>query len=60
MPEPKVAEVISVRRKTKKRRLSKEERKVIWAQPAANAGAGWQSHYKPADPVDYLKENSDD
>lgn len=35
----------------KRRKLTKEQKKLVWSQPTSNAGAGWQSEVR-RQPVD--------
>jgi hypothetical protein len=40
------------KKKPKRKKLTKEEKKAVWAKPTSNAGAGWKS--EATDPiVDY-------
>ena len=44
----------SPRKKTRKRlKLTREQKKAVWAPSKENAGAGWQSRYEPIDPVKF-------
>ena len=33
-------------KKRKRLKLTREQKKAIWAKPEANAGAGWKSEYE--------------
>ena len=47
-------------KKRKRLKLTKEQKKAIWAKPESNAGAGWDAKWsKPKDPVKVLHENED-
>ncbi len=48
-----------LRRRRKTRKLTRDQKKAIWAEPAANAGAGWEPKWpKPEqDPVKFLRED---
>ncbi len=42
----------NVKRRPAKRRikrLSQEVKKLVWAEPKSNAGAGWQTRFKSCD-----------
>ena len=41
-------------KKRKRLKLTKEQKKLIHAQPTSNAGAGWQTRFEPTDPVKFL------
>jgi hypothetical protein len=46
-------------RKRKRLKLTREQKKAIWAKPTANAGAGWDAKWsEPRDPIKFLREDS--
>ena len=43
-----------MKKKPRKRlKLTREQKKAVWAPPKSNAGAGWQTKYEPTDPVKF-------
>ncbi len=47
-------------RKRKRLKLTAAQKKSIWANEIANAGAGWKPKYhEPTDPITFLKEDDE-
>jgi hypothetical protein len=46
--------------KKKRLKLTAAQKKAIWANEIANAGAGWKPKYhEPTDPITFLKEDDE-